>query len=117
MALDQGVAYRKRSKQAVHINEMQVFLLMSKRDREVFGFTFDPSGANLPEEFAPWGEAGSVSTDTAIDSDVMGVIKRDGQYLFRSGRRTAPLSNLPTNFPTNGAINSSTNGPLKMSTR
>jgi len=63
---------------------MQVFFFMSEANHQVFGFSLDTSGANLPSEFAPWQEAGSVSTKTVIVADVMVYIKRDGNYLFRS---------------------------------
>jgi hypothetical protein len=63
---------------------MEIFFFRSTPDHELFGFTFHPRGANLPNEFAPWQEAGGVSTLAAIAADIVAVIKRDGGYLSRS---------------------------------
>ena len=33
---------------------MHVYMFASRCDASAFGFTGDPTGANLPSEFAPW---------------------------------------------------------------
>jgi hypothetical protein len=33
---------------------MDIYLFQSTSDLAMFGFTSDPSGANLPHEFGPW---------------------------------------------------------------
>ena len=61
----------------------------------MFGFTADPTGANLPAEFAPWQKSGEATAaqayaDSSLDglaaSDpVVKAVERDGFYLARSG--------------------------------
>ena len=70
---------------------VKVYLFNSSRDRTVFGFTADRTGANLPTAFAPWYSvnsrkmypgtsiAGFASTDA-----VLVAIETDGFYLVRS---------------------------------
>jgi hypothetical protein len=62
---------------------MAVYLFRSSRDEKLFGFTSHESGSNLPEEFAPWVDAGSVETATGMVALVMEAISRDGYYLQR----------------------------------
>ena len=74
---------------------MATFLFRSAREPDVFGFTADPSGANLPEELGPWRRAGAgtaaqsyagSSLDGLASSDpVIKAVERDGFYLARSG--------------------------------
>jgi hypothetical protein len=33
---------------------MHVYMFASRRDASTFAFTHDPTGSNLPPEFAPW---------------------------------------------------------------
>ena len=84
---------------------MKIYLFRSTTDTEVFGFTDDPAGINLPVDFAPWRRAGdgtaiylgdnSVSlTGIGSSEPVMAAIKRDGYYISRSGASTANLSSI-----------------------
>jgi hypothetical protein len=71
---------------------MAIFLFRSAKEPDVFGFTADPAGANLPAELGPWHKAG---TGTAAQSyagssldgldPVIKAVGRDGFYLARSG--------------------------------
>jgi hypothetical protein len=69
---------------------MQIYLFWSARDRQVFGFTFDPEGTNLPSEFAPWSKNGDGEAlyagplDTTASNSVVEAVQRDGFYLARS---------------------------------
>ena len=74
---------------------MAISLFRSAKDQDVFGFTADPSGANLPAELGPWHKAGpgtaaqsyaGSSLDGLASSDpVIKAVERDGFYLARSG--------------------------------
>jgi hypothetical protein len=70
--------------------DMQIYLFWSDHDREVFGFTFDPEGTNLPFEFAPWSKNDNGAALYAGPSDgvafnaVISAVRRDGFYLARS---------------------------------
>jgi hypothetical protein len=57
---------------------MEIHFFMSASDHKTFGFSLDPTGANLPNGFAPWEGAGSVSTDTCLTEDVRETVKRRG---------------------------------------
>jgi hypothetical protein len=74
---------------------MEVFLFRSAKEPDLFGFTADPTGGNLPGEFRPWqvagaGTAAQVYAGTSLDglasSDpVIKAVEHDGFYLARSG--------------------------------
>ncbi len=74
---------------------MEISLFRSAKEPEVFGFTPDPTGSNLPDEFGPWERAGrgtaaqtyaGDSLDGLASSDpVIKAVERDGYYLARSG--------------------------------
>jgi hypothetical protein len=74
---------------------MAISLFRSGKAPDVFGFTADPTGGNLPTEFAPWEMAGSgtaaqsyagTSLDgLALSDPVIRAVARDGFYLARSG--------------------------------
>jgi hypothetical protein len=74
---------------------MAISLFRSIKEPEVFGFTADPTGTNLPAEFAPWQKSGGGtaaqayaggSLDGLAASDpVVKAVQRDGFYLARSG--------------------------------
>jgi hypothetical protein len=67
---------------------MAISLFRSTKQPDVFGFTADPSGSNLPAEFAPWqrsgGEtaaqayAGSSLEGLAASDPVVRAIEHDG---------------------------------------
>jgi hypothetical protein len=61
--------------------QMEVHLFMSK-SREVFGFTANFSGANLPVELGPWEQAGGVTNHNWLRTEVTDALKRDGFYLL-----------------------------------
>jgi hypothetical protein len=72
------------------IEAMNIYLFWSEGNIEVFAFTFDPEGSNLPTEFAPWAKngdgdalyAGPDGSLTANDTSntVVRVVRRDGFY-------------------------------------
>ena len=74
---------------------MTIFLFRSAKEPDVFGFTADPAGANLPAELGPWHKSGTgtaaqsyagSSLDGLASSDpVIKAVERDGFYLARSG--------------------------------
>jgi hypothetical protein len=74
---------------------MAISLFRSTKEPDVFGFTADPTGANLPGEFAPWRKsgggtaaqayAGSTLDGLAASDPVVKAVERDGFYLVRSG--------------------------------
>ena len=74
---------------------MAIFFFRSAKEPDVFGFTADPSGANLPAEFGPWQRTGTgiaarsyagSSLDGLASSDpVIKAVDRNGFYLARSG--------------------------------
>jgi hypothetical protein len=77
---------------------MAIFLFHSTKESDVFGFTADPIGSNLPAAFAPWRRsgggtaaqayAGSSLDGRAASDPVVKTIERDGFYLARSGLAT-----------------------------
>ena len=75
---------------------MKLTLFRSAKEPELFGFTADPTGSNLPDEFGPWRKAGedtaaqayagdSLDSGVASSDPVMKAVERDGFYLTRSG--------------------------------
>jgi hypothetical protein len=74
---------------------MAISLFRSTKEPDVFGFTADPAGGNLPSELAPWQRAGSgtaaqsfagTSLDgLALSDPVIKAVERDGFFLARSG--------------------------------
>jgi hypothetical protein len=65
-------------------------LFRSTTHPEIFGFTMDKTGANLPNEFAPWLRAGRIPVVVEIADRVKEAIVRDGFYLSRNGIAVAP---------------------------
>ena len=51
-------------------------------DRETFGFTADPGGANLPDRTSAMGRSRNVTNPTWLATDVTDAIKRDGFYVM-----------------------------------
>jgi hypothetical protein len=74
---------------------MKLALFRSAKDPDVFGFTADPAGSNLPAALGPWQKAGggtaaqayaSTSLDgLALSDPVIKAVERDGFFLARSG--------------------------------
>ena len=74
---------------------MTISLFRSAKEPDVFGFTVDPAGSNLPAQLGPWQSAGAGSAamsyaemnldELALSDPVMRAIKQDGFYLTRSG--------------------------------
>jgi hypothetical protein len=74
---------------------MAISLFRSTKAPDVFGFTSDPTGSNLPDEFGPWRSAGTATAAQAYASNsleglalsdpVLKAVERDGYYLARSG--------------------------------
>jgi hypothetical protein len=79
---------------------MNIYLFRSTKEPDVFGFTADSIGGNLPEERGPWQAAGGgtvaeayagSSLDGLAPSDpVVRAVERDGFYLARSGLTISP---------------------------
>lgn len=70
---------------------MQVFIFQSEKDKDIFGFSGELAGGNLPAEFAPWQRIGN----TALQSGggvagigpadaVIASIEREGFFVARS---------------------------------
>jgi|ThiBio_1000_plan_1041568.scaffolds.fasta_scaffold12116_3 hypothetical protein len=60
-------------------------------NKKKIGFTIDPSGANLPEKFAPWVSAGTVNIRAGDGPKVgdnanaiLAGVERDGFFIFPS---------------------------------
>jgi hypothetical protein len=76
-------------------NEMEIYLFWSEWDAEVFGFTSDPKGENLPADLAPWSRNGggqaiySRPDENQAPNTVVEAIRRDGFYLARNFSRSA----------------------------
>jgi hypothetical protein len=74
---------------------MKLTLFRSTTEPDIFGFTVDPTGSNLPDEFGPWRKAGEGiaarthegnSFDGLASSDpVIKMVEKHGFYLARSG--------------------------------
>ena len=74
---------------------MKLTLFRSTKDPDVFGFTIEPTGCNLPDALGPWLKAGDgtsaqtyagSSLDGLASSDpVVKAVDRDGFHLARSG--------------------------------
>jgi hypothetical protein len=72
---------------------MQIFVFRSDKDNDVFGFTGERHGRNLPAEFAPWTPLGH--NEMTVGNKVSGVtggadavtkgIARDGFFVARAG--------------------------------
>ena len=80
---------------SVILTSMKLTLFRSAKEPDVFGFTADPTGSNLPDEFAPWRKAGEGTAAQTYAEDSLGgiassdpvirAVERDGFYLARSG--------------------------------
>lgn len=78
--------------------DMTLHLFHSLAVPNVFGFTQDATGTNLPPEYAPWEHAGedavfniALSQETLVDgiaNPICTAVERDGYYL---GRTRHPL--------------------------
>jgi hypothetical protein len=74
---------------------MAIFLFRSTKEPDVFGFTIDPTGSNLPEDQGPWQKAGNASSaqsyagtsldGLAMSDPIIKAVENDGYYLARSG--------------------------------
>ena len=60
---------------------MQIFFFRSASKPAVYGLTPRSDGADLPTQFAPWEEAGSVTNEMAMNAEVRAALQRDGYYL------------------------------------
>lgn len=77
---------------------MKLALFRSTKDRDVFGFTADPAGANLPAALGPWQQAGAGSLGVGLDGlatfdPVITAVERDG--FFCRGRSGLTISAAP----------------------
>ncbi|WP_146101766.1 hypothetical protein [Rhodopila globiformis] len=74
---------------------MTISLFRPAKEPDVFGFTVDPTGSNLPAQPGPWQGAGAGTAATsyagtnldglALSDPVMRAVKQDAFYLMRSG--------------------------------
>ena len=65
---------------------MKVYVFRSGRDPEVYGFTSEVTGSNLPADLEPWqAQGGAMPATQATASDMILETLRDrGFYLMRS---------------------------------
>ena len=92
-------------------HRMVTFMFRSVKEPDVFGFTADASGGNLPGELGPWRRAGvgtaarsyaGGSLDGLASSDpVIKAVERDGFYLARSGLTISAAAKLGSIHPSN----------------
>ena len=78
---------------------MNLYFFRSAKQPDVFSFTTDPTGANLPTKLAPWHPAGSGSATQSYAGRrldglgpfdlVIKAVEKDGFYLARSGLTTS----------------------------
>lgn len=68
---------------------MKVYVFRSRKDPEVYGFTSDDTGMNLPADLEPWqAQGGAMPTAQARASDIiLDTIRDRGFYLMRSALR------------------------------
>ena len=73
---------------------MNLYIFRSAVETDMFGFTSDSTGANLPRDLAPWNSAtgvaplayaGTIIDELAPSDPVTKAVERDGFYLARSG--------------------------------
>jgi hypothetical protein len=74
---------------------MKFTLFRSTKEPDMFGFTSDPTGNNIPGQFGPWlkaGEGSSAQTyagdsleGLALSDPVIRAVEHEGFYLARSG--------------------------------
>ena len=79
---------------------MKLTVFRSTREPDLFGFTADPTGSNLPEALVPWRKVGEGTAAQTCAGDSLGgiaasdpvikAVERDGFYLARSGSTTSP---------------------------
>ena len=73
---------------------MKISLFRSSKEPDVFGFTADPTGGNLPDELGPWHVAGSGTAAQAYAGSrldrlasfdpVVKAVERDGFYRLKA---------------------------------
>jgi hypothetical protein len=79
------------------VNIMRFYLFQSGSDPDLFGFTADASGANLPDQLKPWQKIGGALnvyrgeavTSVGSASVIIDAVQRDGFYLARGGVKLA----------------------------
>jgi len=69
---------------------MKVYLFNSEKHRNMYGFTPDQTGGNLPKEFGPWSKFKELDVNPGEPpragvktEDILDGIKRDGFHLAR----------------------------------
>jgi hypothetical protein len=67
---------------------MHIYMFASRHDASVFGFTDNPTGSNLPAEFAPWHALGIQVMSGAGSANgaemILAAIRVSGYYLART---------------------------------
>ena len=81
---------------------MTFALFRSSSDPNLFGFTADAEGSNLPAELGPWEKAGGgtahrlsagADLEALASSDlIIKAVEEDGYFLAMGGLTTAPAS-------------------------
>lgn len=70
-------------------------IFQSAKTPEMYGFTTDPNGTNLPSEDAPWESAGSAiplgTTMASTSPEIAQQIERNGFALVKGHTVSAPL--------------------------
>jgi hypothetical protein len=77
----------------VYAPGMRLYVFRSGRESDVFGYTADPSGVNLPGALGPWMRSGQSPLDIepeahaarlGVSEPVVAAVERDGFYIARS---------------------------------
>lgn len=63
---------------------MSVFVFQSAKDTDVFGFTGQETGGNLPLELSPWVARGE-ALPSGADDEVARSVRIEGYFLARAG--------------------------------
>jgi hypothetical protein len=72
---------------------MKLTLFRSTGIQGIYGFTANPTGDNLPNQFGPWQLEGStIPSEIASSGPVSRAIERDGFYLARTGSAVLNVS-------------------------
>ena len=74
-------------------SRMKVYIFKSAKDAEVYGFTSDDTGGNLPEA-QPWaiegGGAAMPGGDVADNEMLIQTLRTEGYYIVHTGRPRWP---------------------------
>ena len=66
---------------------MKIYLFLSETEEDVRAFTSDPTGANLPPDYAPWRSSGTTMPLGNLTDPVCEAVTRDGFFLVSTETR------------------------------